>query len=50
VDRVNGVNAAELVKKVRHHAGLPASSNSEPTTNKVRVYLVIYRVIFKVIR
>ena len=35
VDRVNGVNAAELVKKVRQYAGLPASSTDKPTADKV---------------
>ena len=35
MDRVNGVNAAELVKKVRLHAGLPASSTDKPAAEKV---------------
>lgn len=34
VDHVNGVNAAELVTKVRLHAGLPASSTNKPTADK----------------
>ena len=32
MDRVNGVNVAELVKKVRQHAGMPTSNTSN--TNK----------------
>ena len=35
MDRVNGVNAAELAKKVRHHAGLPAVSVIEASADKV---------------
>jgi len=35
VDRVNGVNAAELVKKVRHHARVPACGTDRPTAEKV---------------
>jgi len=48
VDRVNGVNAAELVKKVQKHAGVPTAEANKPSADKVCFIVHLVKVVWAI--